>query len=135
MSKFKITQTHQILCNNIKNLRQHYNWNQERIAKHMEISVAAFSKIEKGYTNINISRLEQISVIFEVNIVELLQTDDVEKITFATVFNNSELVQINNKLMECNLEILNLQFKLTELRDLIQEENNSGNKISRGKNK
>ena len=40
------------------------------------ISIPAFSKIETGVTDVNLSRLEQIANIYEVSVVQLLTVDN-----------------------------------------------------------
>jgi transcriptional regulator with XRE-family HTH domain len=56
----------------IKALRQQKDWLQGDVAKKLNISIPAYSKIESDITDINISRLKQIADIFEVDVVELL---------------------------------------------------------------
>ena len=63
------------LKNNIKKLRQDKGWSQSDVSKQLGISIPAYSKIETGITDINLSRLEQISRIFEVDAAELLRKD------------------------------------------------------------
>jgi transcriptional regulator with XRE-family HTH domain len=56
----------------IRLLRHQKGWSQEEVAKRLDISIPAFSKIETGITDINLSRLEQIAVLFEMSVVQLL---------------------------------------------------------------
>ena len=48
----------------IKALRQQKDWLQGDVAKKLNISIPAYSKIESDITDINISRLKQIAEIF-----------------------------------------------------------------------
>lgn len=57
---------------NIRTLRQRKLWSQGQVAKQLKISIPAFSKIETGITDINITRLEQIASLFDVSILEIL---------------------------------------------------------------
>ncbi|RZL30334.1 MAG: XRE family transcriptional regulator, partial [Pedobacter sp.] len=52
---------------NIRQLRQKNGWSQGDVAQRLKISIPAFSKIETGITDINISRLEQIANLFDVS--------------------------------------------------------------------
>jgi transcriptional regulator with XRE-family HTH domain len=52
----------QDLGRKIKLMRQQNGWSQGDVAKRLDISVPAFSKIETGVTDINLSRLEQIVI-------------------------------------------------------------------------
>jgi transcriptional regulator with XRE-family HTH domain len=61
-----------ILAKNIRALRQQHGWSQGDIAAKLGISVPAFSKIETGVTDVNLSRLEQIADVFSVPVVKLL---------------------------------------------------------------
>lgn len=73
----------------------------------MGISIPAFSKIETGVTDINLSRLEQIANIYEINVVNLLALDagPVEP-----QISNQSILQ--KKIVERELEIANLQRKV-----------------------
>ena len=59
----------------IKALRQQKDWLQGDVAKKLNISIPAYSKIESDITDINISRLKQIAETFGVELVELLSDD------------------------------------------------------------
>jgi transcriptional regulator with XRE-family HTH domain len=65
-----------ILAKNIRALRQQHGWSQGDIAAKLGISVPAFSKIETGVTDVNLSRLEQIADVFSVPVVKLLDNDN-----------------------------------------------------------
>jgi len=69
----------EILAKNIRNLRQQYGWSQGDIANRLGISVPAFSKIETGVTDVNLSRLEQIASVFSVPLVKLLDDNHQEQ--------------------------------------------------------
>ena len=68
---------------NIRLLRHTKGWSQEDIAKRLDISVPAFSKIETGMTNVNLSRIEQIAILFELSAVQLIAFDDTTDQKFA----------------------------------------------------
>jgi transcriptional regulator with XRE-family HTH domain len=95
----------------IRLLRHQKGWSQEDVAKKLDISIPAFSKIETGITDINLSRLEQIANLFEMPVVQLLNFNDVEhdqKIVH-------DLEAINKKLMDRETEVIDLQKKVIEL--------------------
>ncbi|WP_417940810.1 helix-turn-helix domain-containing protein [Flavobacterium sp. RS13.1] len=58
---------------NIKNIRELKNYTQEYMAQKLDISQAAYSKIEKGKTEITLLKLQEIATVFEITIVEILQ--------------------------------------------------------------
>ena len=81
------------------------------IDKRLDISIPAFSKIETGITDINLSRLEQISTLFDMSVVQLLTFNDHEQ---EQKFVN-ELEIVNKKLTDREVEIIDLQKKVIEL--------------------
>ena len=95
----------------IRLLRHQKGWSQEDVAKRLDISIPAFSKIETGITDINLSRLEQIAQLFEMSVVQLLTFSDSEQ---DQKFVN-ELETINKKLMDRETEVIDLQKKVIEL--------------------
>ena len=95
----------------IRLLRHQKGWSQEDVAKRLDISIPAFSKIETGITDINLSRLEQISNLFEMSVVQLLTFNDLES---DQKFVN-ELEVVNKKLTDRETEIIDLQKKVIEL--------------------
>ena len=95
----------------IRLLRHQKGWSQEDVAKRLDISIPAFSKIETGITDINLSRLEQISNLFEMSVVQLLTFNEQET---DQKFSN-EMDVINKKLTDRETEIIDLQKKVIEL--------------------
>lgn len=95
----------------IRLLRHQRGWSQEDVAKRLDISIPAFSKIETGITDINLSRLEQISILFEMSVVQLLTFNDLEQENKY----NSELDTIAKKLSDRETEVIDLQKKVIEL--------------------
>src|ERR1700753_2759679 len=61
-----------LVAQKVRELRRDLKYNQEEIATRMGISIAAFSMIEAGETNINISRLEQLAHIFGISMAQLV---------------------------------------------------------------
>lgn len=81
------------------------------MAKQLDISIPAFSKIETGITDVNLSRLDQISRLFGLTVVQLLATNDSEEEKKYI----SELTIANKKLQERDAEVIKLQKKVIEL--------------------
>lgn len=61
-----------IILNKIRNARQFRGYSHEYIAHHLNISQAAYSKIENGKTQLTIQRLFQITEILDISIIFLL---------------------------------------------------------------
>jgi transcriptional regulator with XRE-family HTH domain len=98
------------LGQNIRTLRHQKGWSQEDVARQLGISIPAFSKIETGITDINLSRLEQVAGIFGLSAVQLLTLADgnVEQFT-------AEMDTVNEKLHIRETEVIGLQKKVIEL--------------------
>jgi transcriptional regulator with XRE-family HTH domain len=95
----------------IRLLRHQKGWSQEDVAKRLDISIPAFSKIETGITDINLSRLEQIATLFDLGVVQLLTLNEAnEDQKFIT-----ELENINKRLNDREIEVIELQKKVIEL--------------------
>lgn len=95
----------------IRLLRHQKSWSQEDVARRLDISIPAFSKIETGITDINLSRLEQISKLFDMTVVQLLTYNDTEQQEKYT----SELEAMTKKLQERESEVIDLQKKIINL--------------------
>ena len=92
---------------NIRAFRHQNGWSQEDVANKLGISIPAFSKIETGVTDINLSRLEQIANIYEIEVAQLLSLDMEEE-----EIEPSNLSIIQKKLLDREAEIANLQRKV-----------------------
>ncbi|MBD1422746.1 helix-turn-helix domain-containing protein [Sphingobacterium chuzhouense] len=95
----------------IRLLRHQKGWSQEDVAKRLDISIPAFSKIETGITDVNLSRLNQISKLFGMSLVQLLSTSDSEEERQV----QDEIDELNNKLQAREVEVIELQKKVIEL--------------------
>lgn len=95
----------------IRLLRHQKGWSQEDVAKQLDISIPAFSKIETGITDINLSRLEQISKLYELSVVQLLTFNDTEQEQKSA----TEIESMQKKLVERETELIDLQKKVIEL--------------------
>ncbi|NQV75250.1 MAG: helix-turn-helix transcriptional regulator [Bacteroidetes bacterium] len=101
----------QTLGKMIRLLRHQKSWSQEDVSKQLGISIPAFSKIETGITDINLSRLEQIAKLFEMTVVQLLSTHgDEDQESY-----NMEVNNLTLKLHERESELIDLQKKLIDL--------------------
>lgn len=99
----------------IRLLRHQKGWSQEDVAKRLDISIPAFSKIETGITDVNLSRLDQISRLFNLTVVQLLATADAEEEKKQV----SELALARRKLQERDGEVIELQKKVIELYEML----------------
>ncbi|MDF2849869.1 MULTISPECIES: helix-turn-helix domain-containing protein [Sphingobacterium] len=104
----------------IRLLRHQKGWHQGDVAKRLEISIPALSKIETGVTDLNISRLNQIAKVFNLTPVQLLSYSETEEIKEHA----DELKVISEKILCRDGEIIQLQKKLIQLYDQLYKHNN-----------
>ena len=105
-----------LIGKNIRTLRQKNSWSQGEVAKRLLISIPAFSKIETGITDVNISRLEQIANLFEVSVIDLISKEGEHHKTE----NAAEISMLKEKLAVKEDEIIKLQKKVIELYEEIR---------------
>lgn len=89
----------------IKSLRQERGWTQGDVANRLGITVAAFSKIETDVTDVSLSRIETLSNIFEVSVIELLSLNDAE----ADRSNDAELSHAKESVERLSAKVSHLQ--------------------------
>jgi len=99
------------LSKKIRLLRHQKSWSQEDVAKRLKISIPAFSKIETGITDVNVSRLSEIADIFDMTLVQLLTFTDSEE----QEQHKSDIEDISVKLHEREIELIEMQKKIIEL--------------------
>ncbi|NGF55785.1 helix-turn-helix transcriptional regulator [Parapedobacter sp. SGR-10] len=95
----------------IRLLRHQRGWSQEDVAKRLDISIPAFSKIETGITDVNLSRLNQISKLFGLTLVQLMATTDSEEEKAKA----DEVAELTKKLQAREVEVIELQKKVIDL--------------------
>ena len=110
-----------IVGKKIRRLRQNKDWSQADVAKQLKISAPAYSKIEDGTTSINLLRLDQLAILFELNIIDLLLEDgenphtqrlqEVKALNLSLHSRNEEVIYLLKR-------IINLQYDVTEAESL-----------------
>lgn len=106
----------------IRQLREARQWTQEEMATKLSMSTQGYAKIERGDTRSNLDRLEQISEVFGIDMVELLSFGEEGKISFNNSANNSTF---NNACFaitggDLNLEINRLQLIISHKDEIIE---------------
>jgi transcriptional regulator with XRE-family HTH domain len=64
-----------LVAERIRLLRLSNNLSQENVADELGISIGAYSNIERGITDITITRADQLARIFKVSIIDLVNRD------------------------------------------------------------
>lgn len=119
MTELLKKKTNKTIGKNIRTFRHQHGWSQEDVATRLGISIPAFSKIETGVTDINLSRLEQIANIYEIEVAQLLSLDMEEE-----EIQPSNLSIIQKKLADREAEIANLQRKVILLYEELRNKSN-----------
>lgn len=60
----------------IRALREINQWSQEEMAEKIQMSKNGYAKMERGESKINLSRLEQIAEVFNLDIIELISSEE-----------------------------------------------------------
>lgn len=63
-----------VLNTKIRMLREQQNWTQEEMAERMQMSKNGYAKLERGESKLHLEKLEQIAQIFNIDILELINT-------------------------------------------------------------
>ncbi len=79
---------------NIRFMRLYKDWTQETMANKLGISTLSYAKIERGETDINLSRLQQISEVMEIDLAQLFGLN--EKNVFYITSNNTTTTTTSN---------------------------------------
>ncbi|WP_439239888.1 helix-turn-helix domain-containing protein [Lonepinella sp. BR2474] len=73
--------------NTIKAMRKISGLSQEQVAEKLDMSPTGYAKIENGETKLNLDKLQQIANIFNIDMVELIQSP--EKALIFSIGDNS----------------------------------------------
>lgn len=96
---------------NIKQSRVALGLSQANAAKMLKISTPAFCKIETGQTDLNVSRLLQISKAFKVSVTQLISGNAMD------LASSDEFISLKKELLEKEEEINKLRKKVIDLYD------------------
>jgi len=118
MTEILKKKTNKTIGKNIRTFRHQHGWSQEDVSNRLGISIPAFSKIETGVTDINLSRLEQIADIYEIEVTQLISAD-MEEIEHEP----SNMSIIQKKLLDREAEIASLQRKVILLYEELRNKN------------
>ena len=79
----------------IKFMRESKGWTQEEMADKLELSVNGYANIERGETDVQISRLEKLADIFGIGLLELLNFGE-RNVFYLVAENSKNFNQCNN---------------------------------------
>lgn len=105
----------------IRRLRENFGWTQEEMADKLNMTTQGYAKIERGDTQSNLNRLEQIAKVFGIDIVELLTYGE-----DSFQFNNSTNISSFNNAFSCGdsqiaqLELQKMQLIIAHQNEIIE---------------
>ena len=59
----------------VRKIREAKDWSQEQMAEKLDMSLNGYAKIERGESKIYLDKLEQIAQVFDIDVIELMQSD------------------------------------------------------------
>ncbi|MCK6648930.1 MAG: helix-turn-helix domain-containing protein [Bacteroidia bacterium] len=91
----------------IRYFRKLRGLSQEELAHELDISLTAYSKIERNITDINYSRLNQLCKILKITLIELLYADknfesskeEIQKLKTLLADKNNEIIQLQKQII------------------------------------
>lgn len=101
----------------IRFLRENQNWSQEEMANKLSMSTNGYSKIERGETRLTIPKLEQISDVFGVDILELMSLGE----SNILLFQEKDNISFINSSQELAAEVRQLKQALTYKDEIIAQ--------------
>lgn len=105
----------------IRIMREVRNWTQEEMAEKLGMSHNGYAKIERGETRLNLPRLEQISEIFETDILDLIQTGG-RGLSYQVGDNNSDIAFYATASHELAAEIARLKLIISHKDELLAQQ-------------
>ncbi|OOF78299.1 hypothetical protein BKG96_06230 [Rodentibacter caecimuris] len=92
----------------IRTMREMNQLTQEELAEKLNISVNAYSKIERGITKLSLDKLERIAQIFNINVSELYSAKEKGLLYFFSdnnnYYNGSEVIAGENERLKIELK-------------------------------
>ncbi len=117
----------QDVCEKIKFLRQFKKLSQETMAEKLGMSANGYANIERGETDISLTRLYQISKILEVDLPQLLSLDEkgvlylVGNYNYFTQSQQPQHIQSIHSLLSCPIESHSVKTELEKSQLLLEE--------------
>ena len=82
----------------IKLIRSLKSWTQEEVANKLGITTHSYAKIERGETDVNFSRLQQIAEVMEIDLLQLLALDEKSIFNINEYHSQSQIICLNSSM-------------------------------------
>ena len=113
----------------IRKFREAKDWSQEQMAEKLNMSLNGYAKIERGESKIYLDKLEQIAQVFDIDVVELMQSDG-KNICFqiesplGSVYQGGGETQMLIEIERLKLELSHAKEKEDLLKRLLEQKDN-----------
>ena len=113
----------------IRKIREAKDWSQEQMAEKLNMSLNGYAKIERGESKIYLDKLEQIAQVFDIDIIELMQSDG-KNICFqiesplGSVYQGGEETQMLIEIERLKLALSHANEKENLLNRLLEQKDN-----------
>ena len=110
------------LHDTIKLLRNKAGFSQDSIADVLGINQSSYAKIERGETELTLSRLQKIATLFNISVIELLTYDNNKEYGSLIVNNNQNSIGVQNNYaaeVELKQEITDLKNRVKYLEERV----------------
>ncbi len=106
----------------LKLVRSLKSWTQEEVAEKLGISTQSYAKIERGETDVNLSRLQQIADVMEIGLSQLFDLDE-KNVFNLTCDNNTQCQKIDNNwnVNSSSTEQIKYKYELEKANLIIEE--------------
>lgn len=118
----------------IRKVRESKAWSQEQMAEKLNMSLNGYAKIERGETKLYLDKLEQIAQVFDIDVVELMQSDG-KNICFqiesplSSVYQGSGETQMLIEIERLKLELSHAREKEGLLNKLLEQKDGEINSL------
>ncbi|MGX2967516.1 helix-turn-helix domain-containing protein [Ursidibacter sp. B-7004-1] len=103
----------------IRLLREEHLFSQEQMAEKMQLSPNSYGKLERGETKLTLEKLEQIANIFDIDIVELINTGEKNSYQVMHYGTGTNAFNITGENKEILFEIEKLQLIISHKEETI----------------
>ena len=110
----------------IRKIREAKDWSQEQMAEKLNMSLNGYAKIERGESKIYLDKLEQIAQVFDIDVIELMQSDG-KNICFqiesplGSVYQGGGETQLSIEIERLKLALSNASEKEELLKKLLEQ--------------
>lgn len=112
----------------IRAIRQSKGWSQEMMAEKLSMSVNGYAHIERGETDVQISRLKQIAETFGIELISLFDLSEKKLIHSQNCMKQDVLIrtvqeenrELHHELEKCQLRLAQQEKEIHHLEEIIR---------------